>query len=143
MNFRELVLNLIHKLNPVIIALLKSPFHALISGNIMSLSFTGRKSGKRYTTPVSYVRADGMVYAFTHATWWKNLQGGAPVTLRLRERDHVGVAEAVSADKPRIAQGLGKYLAHRSGRARFYQVALDENQEPNAQDLCAPHRPRR
>src|SRR5262249_17743027 len=42
-------------INPVIRALLRSPVHGLMSKSLMLITFTGRKSGRRYTTPVRYV----------------------------------------------------------------------------------------
>lgn len=42
--------------NPVVIWLLRSPFHGLIDKNTVLITFTGRKSGKSYTFPISYVR---------------------------------------------------------------------------------------
>jgi hypothetical protein len=33
-------------------ALLRSPLHGLLSGMLMLLSYTGRKSGRTYTIPI-------------------------------------------------------------------------------------------
>ncbi len=63
---------------------LRSPMHGLVSKTVLLISFHGRKSGKTYTTPVSYSQNGDQVVIFTHAAWWKNLRSGAPVTLRLR-----------------------------------------------------------
>ena len=64
--------------------LLRSPLHFLLSGSIMLVTFTGRKSGKVYTTPVQYFRDGDTIIFFTKTvrTWWKNLAGERPVTLR-------------------------------------------------------------
>jgi len=42
------------RLNPLMRALLRSPLHGLLSGMLMLLSYTGRKSGKVYTIPIGY-----------------------------------------------------------------------------------------
>ncbi len=42
--------------NPVVIRLLRSPLHGVMSGYTMLITFTGRRSGKEYTTPISDVR---------------------------------------------------------------------------------------
>ena len=34
--------------------ILRSPLHGMVSKTITLISFTGRKSGKAYSTPVSY-----------------------------------------------------------------------------------------
>lgn len=70
--------------------LLRSPLHGLISKNIMLLTYTGRKSGKVYTVPVNYVRQSDhlSVVSYRHRTWWRNLRGGAPVTLLIQGQEH-------------------------------------------------------
>jgi hypothetical protein len=41
----------------------------------MIITFTGKKSGKQYATPVSYFQENGSIVCFTHGHWWKNLRG--------------------------------------------------------------------
>src|SRR5512146_37021 len=89
---------------------LRSPAHGMVSKTILLITFTGRKSGKTYTTPVSYSQSGDQVTVFTHANWWKNLSSGAPVSLRLRGRELKGLAEPVAADKQAIAAGLSAHL---------------------------------
>ncbi len=55
---------------------LRSPAHGMVSKTILLITFTGRKSGQTFTTPVSYSQSGGQVTIFTHALWWKNLRGG-------------------------------------------------------------------
>ncbi len=40
--------------------LLRSPFHRMLSGNMMIIRCRGRKSGKVYSTPVNYFRVPGV-----------------------------------------------------------------------------------
>src|SRR5229473_1475304 len=42
--------------NPIMRLVLGSRAHRMMSGQLMLLSFTGRRTGRSYTTPVSYVR---------------------------------------------------------------------------------------
>ena len=42
--------------NPTVISLLHSPLHRLLDGQTMTMTMTGRKSGRSYTFPVSYVQ---------------------------------------------------------------------------------------
>ncbi|MFW5692246.1 MAG: nitroreductase/quinone reductase family protein [Chloroflexota bacterium] len=80
--------------NRVLKPLLRSPLHFFASQGVMLITFTGKKSGKVYITPVQY-RQDGEVVSFftrRDRIWWKNLRGGAPVTLRLRGHDRHGQA---------------------------------------------------
>ncbi len=43
----------------------------------MVLSFTGRKSGREFTIPVSAHVVDNDLYALTGAVWKQNFSGGA------------------------------------------------------------------
>jgi len=75
--------------NPVVAAVLRSPLHGVMSDSVMLLTYRGRKSGKVFTTPISYVRDGGDILAVAsrdHA-WWRNLRGGALVRVRLRGRE--------------------------------------------------------
>ena len=117
-------------------SILKSPLHGLVSGNTMLITFIGRKSGKQYTTPMGYFRDGGTVICSTKANWWKNLRGGAIVSLRIQGRDFEGVAEPVLGDVARIAKGIRKFLLRHPSWARFSDVALDEDGTLNSQDLA-------
>ena len=114
---------------------LRSPVHGMVSNSIMLITFTGRKSGKAYTTPVSFTQLDDQVTIFTHATWWKNLCSGAPVTLRIRGREFQGLAEVVAEDKQAIAAGLTAHLRKVPGDARYYGVTFDDQGNPRAEEV--------
>jgi hypothetical protein len=115
--------------------ILRSPAHGMVSKSILLISFTGRKSGKTYTTPVSYSQHGDQLRIFTHASWWKNLAPtGSPVTLRLRGREVQGIAEPVG-DRLAVAAELGEHLRSVHSDARYYGVTFDENGIPNAEEV--------
>ena len=115
---------------------LRSPLHGLVDKNILLITFTGRKSGKTFTTPVSYSQHGAEVYIFTHANWWKNLRRDTPVTLRLRGRDVKGLPEPVAEDKQAVAAGLAEHLRVVPSDATFYGVTFDERRNPNAEQVA-------
>jgi hypothetical protein len=115
--------------------MLRSPLHPAVSKSILLITFQGRKSGKTFTTPVSYSEQVDGVYAFTHAAWWKNLRGGAPVTLRIRGRDARAMAFPVYADRQAVEEGLLAHLRKVTSDAKFYKVRLDENRQPLPEDV--------
>ncbi len=127
----------IRLLNPLVAALLRSPLHSVMSRNTMLLTFTGRKTGKSYTTPISYMRDTDLVRCFTHSPWWKNLHGGAPVTVRLEGQDRAGRAEAVTGDVDRIAAGINAFLERVPRDLPYYDVTLDADGRPNASQVLA------
>jgi deazaflavin-dependent oxidoreductase (nitroreductase family) len=63
----------------------------------MLITVEGRTTGRFYTTPVNYVRDGDTVTMVCRAfrRWWRNLKGGAPVTLRIRGRTLRGMAEVI------------------------------------------------
>ena len=114
---------------------LRSPLHGMISKTVLLITFTGRKSGKTYTTPVDYSQEGDQVNIFTHADWWKNLRGGALVSLRIRGREFQGRAEPVAEDKRVIAAGLAAHLQKVPSNARYYGVTFDNQGNPRADEV--------
>jgi deazaflavin-dependent oxidoreductase (nitroreductase family) len=115
---------------------LRSSMHGMVSKTVLLISFTGRKSGKTYTTPVSYSQQDGQVTIFTHATWWKNLRTGTPVTLRIQGRELQGLANPVAEDKAAVAAGLEAHLRKVPSDAKYYGVTFDDRGDPRADEVA-------
>ncbi len=99
--------------NPLVKWVLHSPLHPLMSKSVMLLSFTGRKSGKPYSTPINYVMDGSTITLITKRSraWWKNLQGGAPVTVVVRGQERCGTADAVIPDDKTILNEIEKVYA--------------------------------
>jgi deazaflavin-dependent oxidoreductase (nitroreductase family) len=116
---------------------LSSPLHGMVSQSTLLISFTGRKSGMTYTTPVSYSQHGDQVLVFTHASWWKNLGSEAPVTLRLRGRELRGLARPEAVDRQAIAIGLSAHLQEVPFDARYYGVTFDNNGDPRPEEVEA------
>lgn len=124
-------------INPLMTALLKSRFHRLVSRDIMLITFTGLRTGQQYTTPVSYVSYGKKVHCFTGMdySWWRNLRGGARVTLRIRGQEKPGQAEAISDDDARIKRAMSEFFLRLPRDAVYYDVSLDVNGNPNPIEL--------
>ncbi len=117
--------------NPFVIFLLRSPLHGLVGKNMMLITVTGRKSGKRYTIPVSSIR-DGeilLVISLKDRTWWKNLQGGAQITVSLQGHAWKGRGEAFT-DAETVAKTLLLILQRVPGYQRLYHLKLDATGQP-------------
>ena len=84
------------KVNVPIRALLWLPFATPASGRLMLVSFTGRRTGRRYLQPVSYVQDGDTLLTPGGGNWKLNLRDDEPVRLRLRGRDVVAWPEVVS-----------------------------------------------
>ena len=116
--------------NPLVIRLLRSPLHALMSGSVLLLTFEGRSSGRTYTTPVSYMREgeDVLLVATRDHSWWKNLRGGAPVRLRISGRNEEGVAEAL--EDASAVEALLTVLRAVPSYRRYWKVELGPDGRP-------------
>lgn len=125
-----------HRLvNKAMVPLLRSPLHFLVSGDVMLITFSGRKSGKRYVTPVTYVRDGDKIRFFSYSPWWKNLRGGAPVELLVRGWRLRGVAEPVE-DRETVEREMRDYLS-RKGPKSAGEIGwkIDPTREPTAEEF--------
>jgi hypothetical protein len=64
--------------NPVLSFLLRTPLAGPARKQLMVLSFTGRKTGRPYSIPLSAHVIDHELYALTGAPWKQNFRNGAP-----------------------------------------------------------------
>ena len=110
------VMNLLMKL------LLRSPWHGRMSSRLMVLSFTGRKTGKQYATPVGYVRDGNTILVFTHSAWRSNFKDPAPVQMLIGGKEVSGTARLVT-DPVRIQQ-MVRQLISANGEAMSRRMNL-------------------
>lgn len=122
--------------NPIMCWLIKSPLHFFVSKNMMLMTYQGRKSGKSYTTPMNYLEIEGALYTISYRkrVWWRNLRGGAAVTLRLRGVDVPARAEVIE-DPPQVSSSLQQYLKAAPEYARYLNVQIDSAGNPKPEDL--------
>ena len=126
--------------NPIIKWLLNSPFHRLISKNLMLITYKGRKSGKPYSTPVNYLELEDIegkylaTMSLKGRVWWRNLREGTPVTVLFRGKNLQGVAEVIE-DNQEVADFLSIYLQQFPQMARYFQITFDENGEPISEEV--------
>jgi deazaflavin-dependent oxidoreductase (nitroreductase family) len=121
---------------------LRSPFHGLLSNGTMLITFTGRKTGKKYTTPVEYYQQDGYLWVMTSRDrqWWRNVKNGAEVSLLLKKRPVQGFAEA-ELDAQAVEARMLEYLQHVPMAAKPLGIRM-ENNTVNAEDVARTARDR-
>ena len=120
--------------NRLMMGILRSPFHPLLSRTTLVLTVTGRCTGRRYTFPVRYLRDGERVLVSTDSRWWRNLQGGARVTLRLQGREVSGWTE-VRTDQETVEQSIRAFLHQMPHDASFYHITLDRSGQTNPVSL--------
>jgi deazaflavin-dependent oxidoreductase (nitroreductase family) len=114
---------------------LRSPFHGILSNGMMLITVAGCKTGKKYTTPVGYYRENGNLWVLTSRdrTWWKNLKGGAEVSLLLKRKPVT--AFAVPELDPRCVEArMCEYIKHIPQAAKSMGIRV-ENGNANAEDI--------
>ena len=94
-------------INSLVTTVLRSPWHGMMSPRLLLLTFTGRKSGKEYTTPMRYAREGETLRLKVpiQYSWWKNLRERPAVRVLLRGQMRTGRAEIFSVE---AGEGVGK-----------------------------------
>ena len=126
-------------INALLKAVLRSSLHPLFSEKVLLLTFAGRRSGRLYTVPLSYIGNGPSLVCFTcksWSVWWKNLQGGTPVRIRLRGRELGGRALAITRGET-MTENLGAFLSRYPATAYRYGVCLDASNLPDERDVIA------
>ena len=100
----------------------------LLGRTLALITVTGKKSGRAYTTPVTYYRDGDTVIVLTrkNRTWWRNVANGAngaDVELRLAGQTFRGRARASVGDEGELPE-LVAFLEHRRADARAYGLTL-------------------
>lgn len=115
---------------------LRSPFHSLLSREMLLITVTGRKTGKKYTTPVGYFEEDGCFWVLTSRdrTWWRNLSGKSRVLLLLKNKPVSAVAELVTNERA-VVFWMHEYLRHMPRSARPLGIRINDG-IANAEDVA-------
>ncbi len=118
--------------NPIVIAMLRSPLHGLIGPGAAVLSLHGRKTGKTIAVPVNVMPVGGDLLAtsFKSRTWWRNLRGGASISLRWKGRDHKATANVLEDDRA-VADALAARVRADPALARIYNITFDQAGAPD------------
>ena len=105
-------------------------------GGLLLITVTGRKSGHAISTPVNYAR-DGdtlLITSKADRTWWKNLRGGAPVTLLMNGKTYRATATVIE-DRATIEQQLLHFF--RLTKRTIAGIHLDKDGQPTKPEKFA------
>lgn len=103
----------------------------------MLITFTGRNSGRQFTTPVRYIQNGETVRCFTtsEAQWWRNLRGGADVVFRIEGHDMRYHATAVEDSSEEVIRWLRHYLGLFPQDAAYHDIRLNRDKSLVLEDL--------
>ena len=122
--------------------ILSSPFHPLMSGRYLLLTFTGRKSGRSYTTPVAYLKRGDTIVLTTDSPWWSNLIDGPSVQVCLKGRVRSGSAQPIR-HREEAVEGLEALVEAIPSYGRFAGVRRDkEGRADHSDAIRAMHKGR-
>ena len=119
--------------------MLKSPFHVFMGG-ILLITVTGRKTGRPIATPVNYARdrkRDGdtlLITSKVDRTWWKNLRGGAKVTVLIDGKTYQADAIVIE-DRQQVEAELLRFF--RLIKRTIAGIHLDKDGQPTQPDKFA------
>ncbi|MEH6611336.1 MAG: nitroreductase/quinone reductase family protein [Halioglobus sp.] len=119
--------------NPTMRGLLKSPLQGVISKNIGILHFTGRKSGRQLSTPLSYTREGNTVRLLSsqNTRWWINFRDAdAPVEMQIGKDTLSGAAHLLEGDSDELREGVTRFLKALPRDATVYGIKLDASKQP-------------
>jgi hypothetical protein len=98
----------VSRVNGCVSALRESPrWGRVVSKRLTIVTYTGRRSGQMFSTPVGYRRDGDLVTIGVQLPqakqWWRNfLDEGGPVSLHLDDVDRTGNAVSRIDDKGRV-----------------------------------------
>jgi len=124
-------------INPVMRMFLRSPVHGIWSDSLMLITFTGRKSGRQFTTPVRYIKTGETIRCFTAAEnqWWRNLRLPVEVRLRIQGKTKRYRAVAIYDDFAEIRKWLVFYLNKFPQDASYHNIRLNKDKSLVEADL--------
>lgn len=117
-------------INSFLRTVLSLPFPTPIGKRLMLVHLTGRKTGRHYIQPVSYVRQDGVLLTPGGGNWKRNLVPGQPVRLHINGRDQTAIPELVS-DPATAADLYAVMAAANPAVTTFSGIKLDADGRPD------------
>jgi deazaflavin-dependent oxidoreductase (nitroreductase family) len=118
---RRIQARVMSMLNVPMRVILGLPFPTPLSGRLMLVSFTGRKSGRAYRQPLSYVQHADTLLTPGGGKWKLNLRADQPVRIRLRGHDILARPELIK-DPDEIERLLAVMTAANSSVSAFVGV---------------------
>lgn len=115
--------------NPLVVALLRSPFHWVASKGLLLLTVTGRRTGRRYTIPVGYQMDGGryviLVSKARRKNWWRNYLDPAPIELTVGGRTLQGHGWVVHPDSFEFRKNVERTFRRMPWLAAQFGFAYD------------------
>lgn len=111
----------------------------LMMNRLMLVAYTGRKTGRRYVKPVSYVRDGRDLLIPGGGPWWRNVEN-RPLTVRVEGSWRTATAEVIR-DMPAMSDLLGRMLALNPALSVFTGIrrGTDGRADPESLERAHSH----
>ena len=123
---------LLDRLNPLVVAILRSPVHWLASPGLMAVTIIGRRTGRTYTIPVGYHDVGDAVVVLVSdgpgRSWWRNFRTEHPAVLTLRGRAVPARGLALDPMSDEFRQRAEQAFARAGFIPRIFGVDFDPEQ---------------
>jgi deazaflavin-dependent oxidoreductase (nitroreductase family) len=101
---------------------------------LVTISVTGRKTGKRYSVPVAYTRHEGSLLVGTQFAWARNMRTGEPVEVVLQGKRRQADVQVIT-DEDGVVGAYDIICRSNHQFARFNNIRLDPGGAPVPGDL--------
>ena len=124
-------------INPIMIFILRSPLHFLVSHSVLVLYVTGAKTGKQYFIPVSFFEhSKGLLTCVTDKPniWWRNLTSIVEIKILFKGKEILSRISTEPDDSDYIFPKLHALFSH-SRLDGFFGGVGYKNGKPIEEDV--------
>lgn len=115
--------------------LMKSPLHSLVSKQYLEISFTGRKSGKRYKVVTAYKHRGSSIEIISPGKWWKNLEHDAANVRVLLRGNEYPIDPETFYQSSEVPDAYRHVFTVSASTAKLYGVRRNADGSPDDNDV--------
>jgi len=127
-------------MNPPIRAILRSPLRFLLDGNLISLTYTGRRSGHRFSLVTMYTKHDNELIVVVgqpeKKKWWRNFRENSFADVRFKGRKYTCAAQTLEKDPSSIAPRFEAYCCKHPSTAHLYGFRKGSDGKFKSEDIA-------
>jgi hypothetical protein len=121
--------------NRIVRGALRTPLVSRLAGTrLLTVYVVGRKSGKRYSVPMTYTLYEGDLLICTSSGWGRNLRTGVPVAIRLKGRRRLADVRVLTEEDD-VVDAYGFMARDNHAFANFNSIGFDPGGNPVPADL--------
>jgi hypothetical protein len=129
-----------HVMNPPIRLILGSPLRFLLDGNLIAITYTGRRSGRRFSLVTMYAESGKELLVVVaqpeKKKWWRNFREKASADVLFKGRRFACVAQVPERDSASIIPRLEAYCSRHPSLARSYKLRREKDGKFNSEDTA-------